>query len=88
MKGRIVRDIIPFVCGHLKRAVIPARCATTLKPFLMRAGHDKTFSWVTHTNRKFSVLRFDTMGHWLPTYRVINERAEVPFTLSWPGCTL
>jgi hypothetical protein len=51
--------------------------------FLMRAGHDKTFSWVTHASRKFSVLRFDTMGQWLPTYRVINERADVLLTLRW-----
>jgi hypothetical protein len=51
--------------------------------FIMRTGQDNTFSWLTHTSRTFAVMRFDTHGQWMPTYRVINKHAEQVVALGW-----
>ncbi|MDP9155274.1 MAG: hypothetical protein M3O74_13600 [Pseudomonadota bacterium] len=51
--------------------------------FIRKAGRDKTFSWLTHTSRQFSVMRFDDETKLLPNFRIVNRRGNEVFTLSW-----
>ena len=42
--------------------------------FIMRTGQDLSFSWLTHTSRTFTVMRFDVPGS-----RVGRPRPEAAF---------
>jgi len=50
--------------------------------FIMKSGR-RTFSWVMHRSRVFSVLRFDSDDKAVPVFRVINKLGNEIITLTW-----